>query len=160
MILTVDPGLRACGCAAWDLNGELLRAGLVVGEPDTSAIVPDVVEAMAGAVERWTSTIAGVDLLVIERPQTYRGRAQKGDTNDLLDVSLVVGAVHVHIGSSTRYATPAEWKGNTPKHVTEAQAKEKLSAKERAVIELPGRNKKLASNVWDAIGIGLWRFRR
>lgn len=158
MILTVDPGLRACGCAAWDLNGELLRAAYVVGEEE--GLAANAVEVMAGAIERWASAIAGVDQLVIERPQTYRGRASRGDTNDILDVSIVVGAVHVHLGTSTRYVTPAEWKGNLPKRVTEARAKEKLSLDEKINIRLPGRNKKLASNVWDAIGIGLWRFKR
>lgn len=92
MIVTIDPGLRGCGCAAWTEGGELVRAAYVVGEKEVSTSIGWTVRVMAWAVEEWLSK-EPLDRLIIERPQTYRGRAARGDANDLLDVSLVVGAL-------------------------------------------------------------------
>lgn len=158
MILSVDPGVRGCGCALWAPDGELLRAAYVRGEEDARAVFPDVVEVMTIKIAAWVRGAYVLNQLVIERPQTYHGRARKGDANDLLDLSIMVGAVHVHLGAPTRYTLPAEWKGQTPKSATEARARKKLGALVDRV-ELPGRDKKLASNVWDAVGIGFWYFR-
>lgn len=156
MILTIDPGVRGCGCALWHPNGPLARAAYV--RPATAPKdVAATVREMAWAVENWVS---GDELqrVVIEYPQTYRGRAAKGDANDLVQVALVAGALSVLTSYPCLLVLPAEWKGQTPKHATEARARMKLgSTVDR--IKLPGRDKKLASNVWDAVGIGLWYFR-
>lgn len=162
MIFTVDPGLRGCGCAAWTTEGELVSAEYVPGSKEPDASINLVVGVAAHAVLCWmksTQAMHTIEKIVIERQQTYQGRASRGDTNDLLDVSLVVGCILGELPMAT-LVRPAEWKGQTPKRVTEARAKDKLSAEERARVHLPGRDKKLASNVWDAIGIGLWHFRR
>lgn len=156
MILTIDPGVRGCGCAAWTSGGELLRAAYV--RPATvSDDVAATVRETAWAVENW---VMGNDLqrVVIEYPQTYRGRAARGDANDLVQVALVAGALSVLTANPALLVLPAEWKGQTPKAATEARARKRLGDLVARVL-LPGRDKKLATNVWDAVGIGLWYFR-
>lgn len=153
MILSIDPGLRGCGVALWTPGGKLERAEYLRSEY-VEGDFAQAVRAMAWTVEEWVQDV--LDAVVIECPQTYGGRAQRGDTNDLVQLALIAGALSVMSGCQTRLVRPAEWKGQTPKDVTENQAKEKLTALELARVKLPGRNKKLASNVWDAVGIGLY----
>lgn len=158
MILTIDPGLRGCGCAIWTSSGELVKAQFVSGLEDKVAGIERVVREMAWSVEEWTcrSPFEDVSQMVVERPQTYRGRAARGDANDLLDVSLVVGALSVMSQCPLLLVRPSEWKGQTPKHATEARAR-KVVPLDRVDLTC---GKTFASNVWDAVGIGLWYFRR
>lgn len=155
MILTIDPGVHGCGCALWYSTGVLERAAYV--RPATAPRdIAATVRETAWAVENW---VMGDELtrVVIEYPQTYRGRAARGDANDLVQVALVAGALSVLTANPALLVLPAEWKGQAPKHATEARARKKLGDLAARVL-LPGRDKKLASNVWDAVGIGLWYF--
>lgn len=159
-LLSVDPGLRSCGCAVWR-DGHLLGAKLVVGVNSADALLADVVEQMVFQVKKWLNTFnCGFDVVAIELPQTYGGRAAKGDANDLIHLALVVGGIHVHLGYPTMLLRPAEWKGQVPKknrhgeNVIEERCKEKLDAAELLLVELP-RAKSLQHNVFDALGIGL-----
>ena len=54
--------------------------------------------------------------------------------------------------------TPHKWKGNLPKHVTEARVLQTLTREEKGVIPRIGKN--LIHNVYDAIGIGLYHLGR
>lgn len=165
ILVTIDPGLRGCGVAAWR-DAQLIQAAYITPrEPEES--LANAVEAIAAAVVDYAHTFRAVLTgqveeieLVIERPQTYRGRASEGDANDLIAVAMVVGAIGVYLGEPWASATPHEWKGNAPKRVTEARARDKLSPRELSCVVLPGRDKKLCSNVWDAVGIGLWKLGR
>lgn len=154
MILTVDPGVRACGCALWLPSGELVRAAYVEGGAETEP------RGMFYSVEEWVSggdkdRWGPLTRIVVERPQTYHGRATRGDANDLLDVALVVGALSTLSAAPLRLVLPSEWKGQVPKSVTRERCWERLSAAEITRVVLP-RSSKLAWNVWDAVGIGLW----
>lgn len=164
ILVTIDPGLRGCGCAAW------FRRNLIVAQyvepPAPVEPLGELVVAVGVAVHEWVAHLPlpldeGLELLV-ERPQTYRGRASEGDANDLIAVAMVVGAV----GALARFRagnlstmTPSQWKGQAPKRVTEARARDKLNADERARVLLP-RAQKLRHNVWDAVGIGLHQLQR
>ena len=58
---------------------------------------------------------------------------------------------------SILHVTPAQWKGQTPKKVTEQRARKALTWDELVAVELPSA-RSLHHNVWDAVGIGLWRW--
>lgn len=148
MILTVDPGVRGCGVALWRPGGVLERAAYIEAGGETEP------RGMAWAVEEWMGPCE-LRGLVIERPQTYHGRAARGDANDLLDVALVVGALSTLSEARLTLVRPSEWKGQVPKRATRERCWERLTSAEIARIELP-RSEKLAWNVWDAVGIGLW----
>ena len=165
ILVSIDPGLRGCGCAAWK-DGLLHRAAYVSGqntleEKNLSRLVENttrwvarwILDARAGAFQ-----IDALEL-VIEYPQTYGGRAAKGDANDLIGITLVAGAILGLVQAPTRLVRPAEWKGQVPKqtiHGTnpiELRARGKLSPAELERMDL--LHKRLQHNVWDAVGIGL-----
>ncbi len=150
-LITIDPGLRGCGCALWRPNKMLDRAKYVVAHDGFEGLAPAVAR-MANAVRHWQPV--GDGSVVIEIPQTYGGRAKKGDANDLIALGAVCGALLAQLGRPTTFVTPHEWKGSTPKEVTARQVKDKLTAEEWARVEWPTA-KGLRHNVIDGIGIGL-----
>lgn len=157
IVVSIDPGVRACGVAVW-MDGNLLAAAHVKSrckEDDSLAW-----DAMARAVVRYVDTtlfaigadrLAPPDHLVIEFPQTYGGRSAKGDTNDLLQLAAVVSAICTRFGSITIWR-PREWKGSVPKEVTARRVDARLSAAEKSRIHWPAPS--LRHNVYDAIAIG------
>jgi hypothetical protein len=118
---------------------------------------------MVQAVWDWTWTIPEFrkiraqhsPTLAIEWQTTYGGRASRGDTRDLLDLSAITGALCYAFGSArpTVYL-PAEWKGQCPTDVIWGRCEKRLSAEEQAAITWPPA-KSLRHNCYDAIGIGL-----
>lgn len=155
MLLTIDPGVRICGVALWQPDGQLHRAELVRG----AHAAPDAVAwiAMATAVFHATE-LYRPQALVIEQMRTYEGRAAKGDANDLIAVAHTVGAIVMRLRLPTVVQTAQQWKGGTPKSVTENRMNEKLSPAEKERIIWPAKS--LRHNVTDAIGIGLRHLRR
>ena len=143
-----------------------MQAAYVPGSLDKAATIEHIAGIAGSAVLLWargTQENESIQKFVVERPQTYRGRSAEGDTNDLLDLSIVVGCIVGQLAGHVELVRPAQWKGQVPKktvHGTnpiELRSRGKLYAGEGR-IEIP--NKKLAHNVWDAIGIGLWYLRR
>lgn len=154
-LISIDPGVRACSCVYW-YKGRLLRAKYIrpANKPFSFAVVSFAVVSWLN--ERSSDYKCLQPLLVVEKPQTYRGRAVKGDTNDLINLSIVIGQVTSF--DSLRLATSREWKGNTPKHVTKSRVDQELSDEEKARIEWPAPS--LRHNLYDAIGIGLWYLKK
>jgi hypothetical protein len=159
-ILTVDPGLRACGVALW-IDAKLRRAELVPSGVQKIAHLGPAVSTMASRVY---AAVGNIDLVVVELPQTYRGRAAKGDANDLIAIATVGGAILRTFHSPGVLVLPHEWKGTIPKKTKEGvniireRAREKLSEEELANVSLPASS--LEHNVYDAIGLGLWYLER
>jgi hypothetical protein len=86
----------------------------------------------------------------------YPGPQQKGDQNDLIAVATVVGAVCAgNRWESIRLVEPREWKGTIKKAIFAERIEGRLTTQEKETVLLPG-NKKLALDVWDAVGIGLF----
>lgn len=161
LLISIDPGLRASGCAMWR-DGLLERAALVSSLSESAATC-EAVLTMVREVAQWVDDVGwSSDLRVIcEYPRTYGGRASRGDANDLIAVALVSGALVNEFSGATasRLVLPQEWKGSAPKSATEARAREDLSRDELARVKLP-RGARAAENVWDAVGIGLWALRK
>lgn len=154
-LIAIDPGLR-CSGVAFFVNGKLERAFLARG---SKAAGTQAWLDMAKAIKQECIEYAEIDKfdeLVLEFPQVYRSKYQKGDPNDLLQLAAVVGVIAA-TGFYTKinYFLPREWKGQVTKEITEARVKKKLSKEELGRIELT-KNKKLNTNIWDAIGIGIY----
>ena len=146
MLLSVDPGLRSCGIATWDHGGRLERAMLILN-PNGAEWV-----SMVGAV---TGLVGTNYRLVIELPQVYVASRSKGDPNDLILLAGLVGSfAHRFAAGGYTLIKPAQWKGQTPKAITEERARKRLTPEELARVQFP-KAKSLRHNVWDAIGIGL-----
>lgn len=95
--------------------------------------------------------------LVIEQMVVYP--RSKGDPNDLINISHIVGACAVaNPMCETRLVTPAKWKGSLPKKVHHARFLEEMSAAERATLDLHLREVRpsLQHNVIDACALACW----
>lgn len=97
--------------------------------------------------------------LVCEIPQVYARDRSKGDPNDLIDLAGVVGACTQEALTVEWSPVPRDWKGQIPKHVTQARVLDALGAEELAAIDetIPAS---LLHNVYDAIHLGLVYLRR
>lgn len=141
----VDPGVRGCGVAAVSLAGEVLAAAYVRRRPsyDLAAYAEEVALSACAS--------AG-PIVLVELPQVYpRG---KGDPNDLIALSVVVGAVIASVGKMSPLAEvstvlPREWTKGVPKEIRHARMA--LSPAEDSRVVWPAVS--LRHNVRDAIGI-------
>ncbi len=155
-MICVDPGLRGCGVALFRA-GNLVRASYVTN-PVTSGGGYGAHKAMGLAVSRSYGYV-GISRIIIEHPRIYPAAQQKGDLNDLLDVTGVgssVAACYPTVESETLY--PYDWKGNVEKKVMTERISRSITNEEREGIEKCYA--KLMHNTLDAIGIGLYKLGR
>lgn len=159
-LVSIDPGVRACGVALWK-DGILQRALYVRGYEEDEEVADGILWNIMRdkVVAAYTDSTDGWNL-AIELPQTYGGRSGKGDTNDLIRLAAVVGAIVVGFPlHSTTVYRPREWKGQVEKQVMNRRVAAALSEIERKRVELP-RAKSLHHNVFDGIGIGMFHLRK
>lgn len=156
MQISIDPGVRHAGVAYW--QGVTLVDALLFRHKE--GYLP-----LARMIEEYTETYWGdMTKIVIEKPQAYHEKAkQKGDQNDLIELSIVVGLIVAGLawGMSPEvvYYLPREWKKQMKKEITTPRILAALSPEERAAIQLP-KAKGLQHNVYDGIGIGLNHIRK
>jgi hypothetical protein len=102
-------------------------------------------------------TAEGYDL-VCERPITYSGRSARGDTNDLLDLSILIGAYAAKSQwKSIKFVKPYEWKGSLRKATTKRLCLQELSNEEKDILQrgLNEAPRKRELDLMDSVGIGL-----
>jgi hypothetical protein len=141
MLMTIDPGKNACGWAIFQ-EDTLIACGY-----DLSA--------------QYCAKSYGVDKIVVELPQIYRQRQQKGDPNDLVSVAFAAGRFvqeALHGATTIQVVRPHDWKGSRPKHIDNKVTFNALSNAERELVPMLPDTK--LHNVIDAIGIGLWALGR
>lgn len=165
-VLAIDPGARGCGAALFQDDGlsRLVAADYVVcSRRDDLRSAPFEVRA-------WVASRAdclAVNRVVIEFPQTYHGRAARGDTNDLLSLAFVDGAIAALFAvAEVTLVRPFDWKGSVPKptsatgaYIIRSRVETRLSDDEKAAVVWP-KNGRHSWDVADAIGIGLHHFGR
>jgi hypothetical protein len=150
MLLAVDPGISACGCALF-AGRTLVQAQLVRNTCSDTADLAERFKCMAIAV---CDAHEGVSSLAIEYPVAYRKREfHKGDQNDLLKIAAVVGTILARLGVPSRLYFPYDWKRQMTKAITRRRVEKRLSMAEAAVVVLPAAT--LQHNVFDGIGVGL-----
>ena len=152
-LVSIDPGLRVLGVAVFE-DGSLTDVSLVRGLK--SGRGPGAWRALAKAVEPILKT---ADLLVIERPQIYQGRRQKGDPDDLMELMGVLGAI-VGLSSIIDVVTylPRAWKGQVSKDVHQARLYAALSPEDKHLVDAV-KPDSLKHNSIDAVGIGYYYLR-
>lgn len=160
MILCIDPNLRGCGCALFDEHGELMSASYVKNHDDKgrgyAAHVNVAYQVLSFCKDR------AVDVAYIEFPRVYPGEKHI-DLNDLLDVAGVGAAVSAALckPGQVRYLThvfPSQWKGNVQKSIMLRRIQNRLTPEESK--RCGWTNKSDNEDMLDAIGIGLWHFKR
>lgn len=135
-ILAIDPGVST----GWAriVDGQLVACGL--GDPPVTRSCPKV---------------------IIERPQVYRGRASKGDPNDLITLAIQVGRYTERFGGA-EHVLPHTWKGSVDADVLCRRVLASLTPEEQAVFDRCTASvaKSKLHNVIDAVGIGKWSVKR
>ena len=157
MILSIDPGIRACGVALFDPKTKsLLRAALVKNADLSGAGLAEQME-MARAVLLWAFQGAkpecAVHSLVAEWMQIYPGRGVDPNTS-LLPLIGVIGHLSGAYPWMHRISyQPKAWKGTVDGDVMTDRIQERLTPDELLKIEPCPAS--LQHNVFDGIGIGL-----
>lgn len=159
-LITIDPGVHGFAVARW-VGGVLDSAWLSAFSPVEGKIpARSILSTRAGGQLGYPSAaIFPKDpaRVVIECPQIYATRHQKGSQQDLIDLAVVVGQIKeraIALGHTVDLVLPREWKGQTPKEVSAQRVNETLSPLEWRRISLGGR-KADHHNVYDAIHMGL-----
>ena len=163
-LLSLDPGLRGCGVAVFDKAAKrLIRAGYVIN-PEKKARGYRAHALMAREIANWLATelkVLPVSLskVIIELPRIYpSAQQQKGDPNDLLDVTGSGSAfAALCTPGAVEHVFPQEWKGQTPKKVMNERVLRALDAGEVGNVRHAGSKD---HNTLDGVGIGLAFFGR
>jgi len=151
-VMAFDPGKLAVGWATADEKG-IMRCGLV-SDKTQPGLLRKLRDMQLGVATQ------GIRV-VIEVPQVYRERNWRGDPNDLIDETIVVGALAVlTLDADQKLTRPHGWKGNVPKDIHNRRVKERMTLAEQSVLEECGVKASLAHNVVDAIGMCLWSLGR
>jgi hypothetical protein len=165
LLLSIDPGLRGCGCAwwtkdagVWSLHSAAYVSALSHEPEDKDDDGPVAWNAMVGAVElahegRFPSRQPTV--LVVERMKVYV--RSKGDPRDLLALSAIGGALFRAFHEARPVGVlPATWKGQVPRDVMGARVERKVrDARLWEKVEVPRRKTHL-NDVMHAVGLGLY----
>jgi hypothetical protein len=148
IIMGIDPGINATG-VAWChvLDGHIEAFTLRTKERGVLRKVDHIVERITNsAVPLWA-----VSDLIIELPQVYQRHKQKGDPNDLINLTVLVGAIcnEMRNTENKTLVLPHEWK----KQVSKTTHHKRI----RKQIPYLGRQSK---DALDAVGILLWGLER
>lgn len=150
-LISIDPGRAGLGWASF-VDDRLYSVGLIAcheGLVLAAEILANIMKVRPEAV-------------VIEVPQVYQQRQQKGDPNDLIDVAVIAG---IAAGAAAPFVEPQlvrphKWKGNRPKALDNTYTFSLLSPEEKAVVDGCDVLKSKLHNVIDAVGLGLWKLKR
>lgn len=154
VVTAIDPGLRKLGIAVF-ADGLLLHSALIKA-PGTDLGVT-AWQRIADKARTWRldhsppGYFPRDEALVSEYPQSYVAGQQKGDQNDLIELTGVVGyllGAIVDVGEKQTYL-PRAWKGTMDKEAMQERILSRLSPEERV-------NAVEQSDVIDAIGVGLF----
>lgn len=98
--------------------------------------------------------------LAIELPMIKRGgRFGQVDPQDIIDLAVRVGWIEAAPWLDVVEYKPNQWKGQTPKKVSNDRTWNKLSHSERAVVDSAKVPQSLLNNLLDAVGIGIYHLR-
>jgi hypothetical protein len=150
-LAAIDPGRAGMGWAIFK-DRALVETGIL---ENTSP--REVVKVLGLVLARWAPADA-----VVEVPQVYRQRMQKGDPNDLITVAIMAGLAVAVLAPFTeaQLVRPHAWKGNRPKAVDNQQTLRLLNDMELRMVAASGASKSKLHNVLDAVGLGLWKLGR
>lgn len=154
--LSIDPGTRALGYAV-DVGGYVIDCGLYeLNEKAGGSAAASLAHGFKHKMQMMGITNPTT---MIELPRVYRPRLMKGDANDLIALALVVGALLTVFAPHAAFIHASDWKGQAPKDVMINRIRKRLvwgdmnGELERTADQWGSK----AHNVWDAVGIALWR---
>ena len=165
-VAAIDPSLLDTGVAVLRSvrPGEmhrLVHAGLCQSTTRSDDLLAERCNVMVDQTKRLIGDVLFTNphAVIIELPRIHAvTRGGKADPADIIRLATLVGALAqfwTMQGSIVRLIEPSEWKGQTPKDVTQRRCRAALDLAESPRVWLPSAASK-AHNVWDAVGIALW----
>ena len=149
-LLSIDPGKRSLAWALW-IGGDLWAADIERHKAKAwESKIPWLVDQVDVKTQVRFQVGLG-HLVLVERPRIYPYE-RRVKPEDLLDLTMVAGACAA-LGPFD-CCFPADWKGQTPKKISNARSEAALTPEERARVGTGDHN------VWDAVGIGLWYLKK
>jgi len=170
-IMAIDPGLNSMGWAFWATSRvdhitrtkedrPPTRVGLLHAPRKYELVLRAL--WLAKELKRETMTLGEMggpigirDLhFVSEYPAWHGDKVRKGwARGDMQKVCLLVGVMagYFHEAKLFTPVTPTEWKGQLPKDVVIRRLQKKFG---------PGATQEWERDIWDAVGIGLWKMGR
>lgn len=163
-VIGIDVGKHAVGVSLF-VDKKLERCGLARARGEVDG--PLRWRELSNSVRAIVGRIPLQTIAVIEGQRIYRDAQKKGDQNDIIDVAYVTGylaATILALDGVELIEAPRVWKGTLDGDVfieTRIQPEIKKNPNELnvALASMPSAVS-LAHNVWDAIGIGLWKLGR
>lgn len=162
-ILAVDPGMTATGWSIYR-DGRLQACGIL--RADSPNPVENMKKICYGLKTAWEEHMSGTrppEYMVVEKMQVYRQGLAKGDPNDLIDLSILGGALWTSIQpKAVSFPVPRQWKGQVPKDVLIQRVIKELSKQEETILrsDVDHVPSGLRHNVYDAVCLGKWALKR
>lgn len=173
LVLSIDPGLRACGAALWTGKGTLITAAFIKNTVKT-ARGPEAWTGMARAMLAWVrdSEDAVYDVVqpdaqprigtvLIEQQRIQYGRTK--NPADIIELTGTAGAVSGALATmvfEVQGYFDTEWKGSVPKEAMTKRIEARIRSSPKELMRVVECAPSLIHNLWDAVGIGLFYFDR
>lgn len=162
MLISIDPGVKKLGFALFGEDGRLRAAGASL-QKETAVSVEATVALHARNINLQSPELGTGDVRAVVERMVWRSGDSKSQPNSLLNVQIVGGALAGLLSNAGVGALAAEeWKGSIPKNVHHPRIGEALSNDEKEILStaLDKTPKKAHSEIYDAIGIGLFALGR
>lgn len=150
-LVAIDPGTRFTGYAWFD-DKRLVDCGVLKAKGLDKMFVV--------CREYFEECCNVMPPVIIERPQVYLQRKQKGDPNDLVSIALVAGYC-ASFFEKPAFMLPRRWKGTVDKDVMCDRVRDRwMNGRERELLESKYIPKSYINNTLDAIGVGMYHLGR
>jgi len=150
-LLAIDPGLNSMGWAYWNRLPNVLPTEVGLLHAPRKMSLTERALWLAWRLDEYLDLCRGAGIHVVCEYPAYHGpTAMRGwVTGDLQKLTFLVGVLAGYFESSEfEPVTPNTWKGQLPKDVVIRRLQKKFG---------PGATQEWEKDVWDAVGIGLWR---
>jgi len=175
-VVAIDPGSQCTGIAIFDYWPLLEAPHWRLHSALSVQIKPlDDVLKMATSVQREVGKINERTQIAIEYPEEQKYRKEFIRQNDIILLAHTTGLILSRLEPDPRRVSripPKEWKGGVPKpgatrrkkrgprpYIIERRCRRLLGPEELDKILLPTATRR-HTDVWDAIGLGLWSVHR
>ena len=148
-LVAIDPGLNSMGVAYWDTPSSIMPSRTFLIKAPHQKLFWDRALWICGKLENELTLYDGKGYdLVCEYP-SYHGSIRGWATGDLQRLVLLVGVLVGYFRAARwTLVTPRDWKGQLSKEVVIRRLQKRFG---------PGATIDWEKDVWDAVGIGLWK---
>lgn len=160
-LLAIDPGLNSMGWAFWRITPSVrppTATGLIKA-PRKLELAPRALWVATQMDERLRTlgsmggSVGHYEIDIVSEYPAWHGIQLGWAAGDLQKLVFLVGVLAGYFSKAHSFTpvTPGEWKGQLPKSVVTRRLIKRFG---------PGATQEWEKDVWDAVGIGLWKMGR